>query len=210
MTACAPAWSEAMFGSDNLYSALVGWAKILLPLSALALLSTLFLFSRGQHEPTEIAFSEVEAIAREQRLSSPRFSGVTDDGAVVAITAKEARPDQTRPDTVAIDDLRMRMDNPDGSYVEVTGTEGEVDGRDQIARFLGLARLVTSTGYEMETNGLIAELDTGVVTSDGLLEIRAPFGELTAGKVTFQVSRDATGQQMLFTNGVRLVYRPEQ
>ena len=199
-----------MASADNLHSQLVGWAKILLPLGALALLSTLFLFSRGQNEPTEIALSEIEAIAREQRLSAPRFSGVTEDGSIISITARSARPDDGRADLVSIDDLRMRMDYTNGSHLEVTGTEGEVDGRNEIARFLGLARLTTSTGYEMETNGLIAELGTGIVTTDGLLEVRAPFGELTAGQVTIQVSADNVGQHMLFTNGVRLVYRPQQ
>ncbi|MEL6838930.1 MAG: hypothetical protein AAFP85_06530 [Pseudomonadota bacterium] len=198
-----------MRSNDNLYSAMVGWAKIILPLCALGLLSTLFLFSRGQNEPTEITVSEVEAIAREQRLSAPRFSGVTDDGAVVSVSARSARPDVTQPDTVNIDEMRMRMDNPSGSYITVTATQGELDGGARQARFLGLARLETSSGFAMETNGLIAELDTGIVTSDGLLEIHAPFGELTAGQVTFQVSAENTGQQMLFTDGVRLLYEPQ-
>ena len=197
-----------MSGADNLHSQLVSWAKIILPLCALGLLSTLFLFARTSNEPTEIALAEVEVIAREQRVSAPEFSGVTQEGAIVVISAKTARPDDSRPDTVSIDEIRLRMDNADGTQIEVTATLGELDGRARLARFLGLARLETSTGYEMETNGLIAELDTGVVTSDGLLEIRAPFGELTAGKVTFQVGADDTGQQMLFTNGVRLLYKP--
>lgn len=199
-----------MRSNDNLYSAWVGWAKIILPLCALGLLSTLFLFARGQTETTEIALAEVETIAREQRLSQPRFSGVTDEGAIVSVSARSAQPDSTKVDTIGIDNMVLRMDNPDGSYVEVTATEGELDGRGRIARFLGLARLETSTGFEMETNGLIAALDTGIVESDGLLEIRAPFGELTAGMVTFQVSAENTGQQMLFTNGVKLVYTPQE
>lgn len=198
-----------MIHADNLYSQLVGWAKIILPLSALALLSTLFLFSRSSTEPTEIALEEVEAIAREQRVSAPEFSGVTDEGAVIIISAKSARPDGTRPDTVGIDEMRLRMDNPDGSTIEVTATKGEIDGRARIARFLGLARLATSNGYEMETNGLIAELETGRVSSDGLLEIRAPFGQLTAGKVTFQMASKGLAQEMLFTDGVRLLYTPQ-
>lgn len=198
-----------MAAADNLHSQLVGWAKIILPLCALGLLSTLFLFARGPGEPSEIALAEVEAIAREQRVSAPEFSGMTDDGAIVVISAKTARPDSQRPDTVSIDAMRLRMDNADGSHIEVTATRGELDGRERLARFLGLARLVTSTGYELETNGLIAELDTGVVTSDGLLEIRAPLGQLTAGKVTFQVTSENTAQEMLFTNGVRLLYQPQ-
>jgi len=195
--------------ADNLYSQLVGWAKIILPLSALALLSTLFLFSRTTTEPADIALEEVEAIAREQRISAPEFSGVTDDGAVIVISAKSARPGASRPDTVGIDDMRLRIDNPGGSSIEVTATQGEIDGRAQVARFLGLARLATSNGYEMETNGLIANLDTGRVTSDGLLEIRTPFGQLTAGRVTFQVASENTAQEMLFTDGVRLLYTPQ-
>lgn len=198
-----------MATDQNLHSQIVGWAKIILPLCALGLLSTLFLFARSSTDPSDIAIAEVAEIAREQRVSAPEFSGVTDDGSIVVISAKSARPSDTAPDTVSIDEMQMKMDNTDGSQIEVTATLGELDGRARVARFLGLARLQTSTGYEMETNGLIAELDTGIVTSDGLLEIRAPFGELTAGTVTFQVSSEDTGQQMLFTNGVRLLYHPQ-
>ena len=195
--------------ADNLYSQVVGWAKILLPLCAIGLLSTLFLLARSTTEPNEIVLEQVEAIAREQRLSAPEFSGLTDDGAVIVISASTARPDTTRPDTISIDDVRLRMDNADGSNVEVTATMGEIDGRAGIASLLGLARLVTSSGYEMETNGLIAELDTGLVTTDGLLEIHAPFGQLTAGKVTFQMASEGISQEMLFTDGVRLLYTPQ-
>lgn len=195
--------------ADNLYSQIVGWAKIILPLCALGLLSTLFLLARSTTEPNEIALEEAEAIAREQRVSAPEFSGVTDEGAVVVISADTARPDKTRPDTVMVDDMRLRMDNADGSTIEITATLGEIDGRARIARFLGLARLVTSSGYEMETNGLIANLETGLVTTDGLLEIRAPFGQLTAGKVTSQMASEDISQEMLFTEGVRLLYTPQ-
>ena len=195
--------------ADNLYSQVVGWAKILLPLCAIGLLSTLFLLARSTTEPNEIVLEQVEAIAREQRLSAPEFSGLTDEGAVIVISASTARPDTTRPDTISIDDVRLRMDNADGSNVEVTATIGEIDGRAGIASLLGLARLVTSSGYEMETNGLIAELDTGLVTTDGLLEIHAPFGQLTAGKVTFQMASEGISQEMLFTDGVRLLYTPQ-
>lgn len=196
--------------ADNLYSQIVGWAKIILPLCAIGLLSTLFLFSKSTTDPAEISLEEVETIAREQRVSAPEFSGVTDDGAVIVISAQTARPDDARFDTVKIENLRMRMDNTDGSHLEVTAIQGELDGKARRASFLGLARLETSSGYEMETNGLIAELETGVVTSEGLLEVRAPFGQLTAGKVTFQMTTEQTTQEMLFTNGVRLIYTPQQ
>ena len=194
--------------ADNLHSQLVGWAKIILPMSALALLSTLFLFARDANTPDDAALAKAEEIAREQKVTAPEFAGVTDSGDIIIIAAKSAQPDVARPDTLQINDIRMRLDTTDGSFVEVTAVQGEVDGRARIARFLGLARLQTSNGYEMETNGLVAELQTGRVTSNGLLEIRAPFGAVTAGMVTFQVETPEAGQQMLFTNGVRLLYEP--
>jgi lipopolysaccharide export system protein LptC len=194
---------------DNLHSQLVGWAKIILPFCALALLSTLFLFARDAREPDIAAFTRAEEIAREQRVTAPEFSGVTDNGDIIVISAKSVRPDNARADTVVIDEMRLRLDTPDRTFIEVTAVQGEVDGRAQIASFLGLAHLETSNGYELETNGLIAELETGRITSAGLLEIHAPFGELTAGMVTFQAATPQAGQQMLFTNGVRLLYKPE-
>ncbi len=197
-----------MLVADNLHSQLVGWAKIILPMSALALLSTLFLFARGANTTDDAALAQAEEIAREQKVTAPEFAGVTDSGDIIIIAAKSAQPSVERPDTIQIDDIRMRLDTTDGSFVEVTAVEGEIDGRARIASFLGLARLQTSNGYEMETNGLVAELQTGRVTSNGLLEIRAPFGDLTAGMVTFQVATPDAGQQMLFTNGVHLLYKP--
>ncbi len=198
-----------MVAADNLHSKLVGWSKILLPLAALGLLSTLFMLARDTGPPPEISFAEVEAMARDQRISAPRFSGVTDDGAVIAISAQSAKPEIAKPDTFSIDRVIMRMDNSDGSSIDVTATHGEVNGRSQVARFFGLARMETSSGYQMETSALTAELETGIITSDGILEIHAPFGELTAGQVTLKVTADEIGQQMLFTQGVRLIYRPQ-
>lgn len=198
-----------MMGADNLHSQIVTGAKIILPLCALALLSTLFLFARSTGTPPAVTLAEVEAIAREQRVSAPEFSGLTDDGAVVVIAARSARADPLSADRVSLEGLQMRMDNPDGTGLRVAATEGEVDGRARLARFFGLARLDSSAGYQMETNGLLVSLDTGEIASDGLLEVRAPFGDLTAGKVEFTWQGDGIGQQILFTGGVRLLYTPQ-
>ena len=198
-----------MSGADNLYSQWVSWAKILLPLCAIALLSTLFLFARNPPDATDIPLAQVADLARDQQLTAPEFSGITDSGATVVISARSARPTTNQPDSANIADLRFRMANPGGSTLDVTGVKGELDGRTRTARFSGLVRLETSTGYVMETNGLTVTLDTGTAVSDGLLEIRAPFGRLTAGQVTFQADGTDTGHQMLFTDGVKLVYTPQ-
>jgi len=197
-----------MATATNFHSQLVGWLKILLPLAALILLSTLFLFARRTGTPTDIPFAEINAAASEQRIASPRFSGLTNTGDTLAISAEAARPDANGGNEVTIDKPRLSLDGVDGTTLRVTAGSGLVDTTAKTAHLGGLVRLETSSGYVMETSGLKADLTSGVVISDGALEVQAPFGQLSAGQVTFQTGTDGTGQQMNFTKGVKMVYMP--
>lgn len=198
-----------MDASGGLYSSFVGWVKIILPVAALGLLSTLFLFARAPASQTDVPFAKIAELAAEQRITAPRFSGITDDGSVIAVSARNAKPDMERPKTLLAEDLAISLDSPTGGRLDITSGMSVLDGNAQTARLDGLARLSTSTGYTMETVGLTADLQTGEVVSDGVLEIQAPFGSITAGRVQITASRENTGQQMVFTDGVRLLYTPQ-
>ncbi|MEO1705162.1 MAG: hypothetical protein AAFR50_07490, partial [Pseudomonadota bacterium] len=77
------------------YSTAVGALKVVLPLAALGLLSTLFIFS-GEVDPSQsIPYAElnVEQLAEEQRVTAPYLAGVTPDGAAVTFTGSAVIPD---------------------------------------------------------------------------------------------------------------------
>jgi len=193
----------------NFHSWAVGWLKIILPMSALALLSTLFLFARNPaNQSQDIPLAQIEQIAEDQRITAPQFSGVADDGSIIVIRAKDAKPETGNSDTLFVDSLTIDLDAPDGTHLSVTSGTSIIDGAAQTARLEGLSRVTTSSGYTMETNGLSADLKTGEITSDGRLAVMTPFGELTAGKVRFLASPTGLGQQMVFSDGVRLLYTP--
>ena len=191
------------------YSLFVGWAKVILPLAALALLSTLFLLARAPGEAPALPISAVRELARDQGITAPRLAGRTDAGAIVTVTARSARADTGEADRVAIDEIVLHLENPDGTTLNVAAIRGEVDGSAERARFLGLARVEASGGYEMETNDLEADLATGAIRSTSAVEIRAPFGQLTAGGLLYEDGAGAAGATMRFTRGVRLVYQPQ-
>lgn len=193
--------------TDNLYSAFVGWMKVLLPLAALALLSTIFLLARGSNNVQSIPYADLAAIAREQGMTNPNLSGVTDDGSAVSITAAALRP--STADAFSIVAPVLVLDAVDGSRVEISAGEGAIDGRQKRMTLTGLVRLGTSSGYMMETTGIEADLASGVLSSLGPLEVQAPFGTLTAGKVVVMTSPDGLGQQMVFNDGVHLLYDPQ-
>lgn len=194
---------------SNFHTWFVGWVKIILPMLALALLATLFLFARSPSEAPEVPIAQIEEIAREQQISAPQFSTMADDGSVIAVTATAAKPDAAIPDTLLVEDLAIDVDAADGTTLQVTSGVSILNSAAKTARLNGLSRVTTSNGYSMETVGISADLRTGEIVSDGPLEVQAPFGELSAGKVRIAVSKDGTGQQMVFTQGVRLLYTPQ-
>lgn len=196
-----------MTQNTNLYSQFVGFLKIILPLAALALMSTVFLFARAPNQEDAIPYAEIEAMAQEPRLSGAQFSGVTDDGSVIELTARTTRP---TGDVISAETLAAGIDTADGIRIDIRAGGGEIDNNSRIARLTGLAHLQTSNGYEMEAAGFAADLTTGRIISDGALEVQAPFGSLTAGQLIIETPDGAAGQVMLFQNGVRLVYTPQQ
>ena len=196
-----------MLGDDNLYSQFVGFLKITLPLAALALMSTVFLFARAPTQDSAVPYAEIEEIAREPRLSGAQVSGVADDGSVIQLTAETARP---LGDVLLVETMFASIDAVDGIHIDIRAGQGEINNATRIALMTGLARVVTSNGYEMETAGITANLTTGQIISDGALEIQAPFGYLTAGQMIIETPEGMDGQVMLFQNGVRLVYTPQQ
>jgi lipopolysaccharide export system protein LptC len=194
---------------DNRYSRIVGWLKVLLPLAALSLLSTVFLFARNSGTDTTLPYAEIADIAQDPRISDPSFAGIADDGSVVGINARTIRPDPDRENMFMIADLEMNIDATDGTRIVVTAGDGVFDGAAQVITLDNLARVTTTNGYSMETNGLVADLGSGTVESVGALEVRTPFGELTAGGMRIAAGPDGTGTQMVFNQGVRLLYRPQ-
>lgn len=186
---------------DNRYSRFVAVMKWLLPLAALAIMSTIFLWARAPIGSDSIPYAELDEIAREERLSQPRYSGVTADGARISITAEMARPNGQ---AIEVERIAAEIIVPDGPEIEITARLGTIDTGARTARLSGLARLITSTGYAMETTGLAADLESGRVISEGPVEARTPKARLTSGGLTVEPG----GQVMLFSDGVTLIYEP--
>lgn len=197
---------------DNTYSRFIAWAKVLLPLVALAILSTLFLFSRSIDPTQAIPYSQVdvEELAREQRIGEPNFAGVTQDGAAVSIAARAARPDPQDSKKVTGTDLSATIDMPVGTRVQIAAPQGVIDAANQVAALSGGITLTTSTGYSVATEGLTTALDRTSVISDGAVTAEGPLGTLDAGQVVLtQHNGDDPAYVLVFKDGVKLVYDPK-
>lgn len=193
---------------DNLHSRVVMILKVTLPLVALALLSSLFLFSRPIDPEDAIPYADVEIADRlaKPRMTGAGFSTVTSDGATLTLSAERAVP---QTGGARVEGLSGLLASADGAETEISATSGTLDrAAGQMVLAAGV-RLSTSTGYVVTTDALTLGLDRSFVESGGAVTATAPMGELTAGNLRMDRAADDTTYLMVFNRGVRLIYRPK-
>ena len=95
----------------NTYSGVVTWLKVILPLIALGLLSTLFLFSRARTPPTSLPFFDLalQERIREQQITGPYFVGTTENGLSLTLSADAARRDGGDLGRLSADNVTMQI-----------------------------------------------------------------------------------------------------
>ncbi|GAB4388593.1 hypothetical protein [Albidovulum sp.] len=199
-----------MKGYGDTHSRMVFWLKIILPLIALVILSTLFLFSRRIATEGTLPYAEIDVnrLAQEQRLGAPRYQSVTADGAAVSFQAATARPGDAEGPASA-SQAWLLYDTPGGMTVELTAPAAQFDDTAQRATLTGGVTVTTSTGYSVTSSGFDAALAQTRLRSRGPVAAQAPFGALDAGQMLLrQAGGEGPGYELDFTAGVKLIYRP--
>jgi len=189
-------------------SRVVAWAKVLLPLAALALLSTLFLLARAPGGPAEIPFARIEEIAREPRMDRPRLAGVAEDGTTLALTADRVTPVAGRADAFALAAPRLETRSPEGGAARLAAGSGEVDGPSRSLHLTGGVRIEAERGIVVEAPELTADLDSGTLSAE-TVTAETPWGSIEAGALTL-AQGEGKGARLVFNRGVRLLYLPER
>ncbi len=197
--------------ADNFYSRLVAWMKIILPLTALGLLSTLFLISR-HIDPTKsipTAQIDLEQRAQDQGATNAAFAGVTRGGDEVMLAAETARPAPGDPRLINAEDVTAEMRLVSGTVVTVTSDRADMHQSRLDASLAGNVRIATTTGYTVTTEQLDAKLDVLYAETPGPVSGTGPPGDLDAGRMVLTGDEETGEAHLVFTDGVKLVYKPQ-
>lgn len=194
------------------YSRTVAWLKVALPLMALGLLSTLFLLSRAITPTTVIPFADPEVRDRlaNQQITGPYFSGTTANGDQISFIAEKVT---SPPETVGLsqaDDVFVRLDLANGTNIIVKSDTATVNLPKDETELTGNVILTTSQGYIVRSQLLIAQIANLDVTSPETVFAQTPAGDLIAGGMQIKSPAPEAPAQMVFTNGVKLLYQPKQ
>lgn len=198
-----------MAGADT-HTRVVGWLKVVLPLAALAILATLFLLADRIDPEDALPYAEVdvEARAREPRMTAPTYAGTTSDGAALTLSADEARPASDGAEAAA-QGLRLQLDTPDGGTATLLAASAVLDTPSRTVRLSGGVNMTTATGYVLDTAEVVARLDRSGLESRTAVTATGPAGRIEAGGMSLDKDIQTPGAYLLvFKDGVRLVYRP--
>jgi len=201
---------------DHSYSRLVGWAKIILPLIGLGILSSLFLFSHSTTVPSdhEAFGSGGLDTSNKERITGPRFAGMTPSGIAIRLSADEASPNTDKPGVFNATALDANLEFPAGQKMQIIAKAGIVDSTAMLAKLSGGISLTTSDGYAAQTDAMSFALNRLEIRSLGPISATGPIGAITAGGMTItqEMSADGKAKQgylLVFNNRVKLVYKPK-
>ncbi len=201
--------------NTNYHSRLVAWTKIILPLVALAILSSLFLFSKTNDPGKGVRLfdGDLTEFASKERITGPRFAGMTPAGVAIQISALEASPRETGGPAFDALELNAKIEMPDGQVVDVVAKRGSIDSLANTAQMTGGITLETSGGYVAKTFGLTFALDKLDIQSQGEITADGPLGSVRAGGMTLKTSTpqgpdELPGYDLVFKNGIKLIYKP--
>ena len=184
-------------------------ARILLPILALGLLSTMFLVSRGpdprRAPPPPGAVGDVA----DEGMTALRYAGVTAEGAAVVISAARLRAGPGR-DGGQAERISARIDLPDGRRLSLEAGQGRIDTAGRRAELSG-GVLLRGAGVRLQAPWLRVGLGDLRIEAGGGVRGSLPGGRITAGAAALRPDPDEPAHHIVsFTGGVRLLYDPGQ
>ena len=200
-----------MLGADNFHSRLVAWMKIILPLLALGLLSTLFLISRTVDPTKNIPITSIDLEQRADDLgaTNPSFAGVTNRGDQISIRADQAKPDASDPEHLMARTVAAQLRLTSGTVIDITSNRAEMNQGTLTANLEGAVHVVTTNGYDLTTERLNTRLDRLFAETPGPVQGVAPVGTIEAGRMLLKTDDGSGAAHLLFTDGVKLLYTPQ-
>ncbi|MGY6411527.1 MAG: LPS export ABC transporter periplasmic protein LptC [Alkalilacustris sp.] len=202
-----------MVRSNALHTRLVVGLRVLLPLAAVGLLSTLFLLSQEVDPSQALPYASVDAedLARDPRITAPRFASVAPDGSAVTLTAETVRIAAGDIEATEAEGVQATLIGPDGSQRWLSAGLASVDGAAGLVRLRGEVDLQDGAGHRLRSERLDVALDRSRVESPGPVSGSGPLGRIDAGTMVIEAQGPdgPTVQRMRFGGGVRLVHYPQ-
>lgn len=189
-----------MFGR---HSHFVSIMKVALPLSAMALLVVVLIYSGvfDKRDRLDITFREISSLNSDLRMVSPRIAGLDHSGQPYLLTADTATQSKDKPSQITLDNVQADLKlADDGDWISLQSTSGLLDTETEQLALHQKIDVYVSTGYEFHGTSAQINFRHGTFASNEAVEGHGPAGTLRADAMT----ADNDARKMVFTGHVKM------
>jgi len=195
-----------MARSHSSYSRMVAWLKILLPLIALGVLGTVFLFNSESTFEVGFTFSraDIDTLEKVSFIKNPQINGITKKGEPFHLTADEIRPQGDDNNVVVVTNLKAEFLFQSGEWAKITSDSALMDVAAQTVWFENGGQLATSDGNIAVVDTLHLLMASGELQGSGIVA-HGPLGRISADNFRIE-SREGENRVLWFENNVKMRY----
>ncbi len=193
------------------HSRWVQFLKVLLPLAAILILSSVFLLSRSIDTNVSVPFSDQDIGERltDQVVTRPDYKGVTRKGEGIRVEARRASQ-SGELETPTASEVQGRFELSSGGEITLESNTGMIRPDKNTATFVGDVVITSTDGTEITTDLLNTARDEIRGDAPGEVHGTGILGNISAGGMTFGTEKKDGPVHIIFTDGVKLIYDPEK
>ena len=189
------------------HSRFVGMMKLVLPVTAAALIAIILVWPRlcERSDSLGLSFAGLgTGEANSLTMDKPRFIGADAKGRPFMITAEVATQDPTNQRRVTLEALQADMTMDDGHWFSFIAPGGVFDQTGRTLSLSGPVNLFSDQGHELQTGDLAVDLGRGTAVTETPVTGQGPFGSFRADSMKLEKQ----GRHMYFSGNVKVTIIP--
>lgn len=190
------------------YSRFVGLMKLMLPLSATALVVIVvsWPYLTGRDNGIPLSFASIGlGLDEKVFMTNARYMGSDDKDQPYTLIAERMAEEEGVEDAIRLTKPQADIMLNSGSWLALTADTGLLLQKAEQLTLEGKVNLFSDAGYEFRTSRVEINLGSKRAHGEEPIEGQGPFGELTADSFRFEEQ----GKIMFFKGHVRVILYPE-
>lgn len=194
----------------DLYSKFVRWLSVILPLVALCLISTIFLFSKTNNAVIEqnAKNTSTETPKTSEAIRRSVFRGSNKAYHSIDIIAQTIERRSEANDLIEIHDLIAEVITIEHEEMVLAGPVGLWNDVAKSILFLGGASFSSNSGYDLTFIKLSANFRDATVLEGDMVQGHLPTGTISARKMRGKLETLDRRDELHFIGDVQLLYTP--
>jgi lipopolysaccharide export system protein LptC len=139
-------------------------------------------------------------------MEAPHLSGFTKDARAYELSADNAAQDLTKPDIVALHNIRAKVQMQDKSTLLLTAVRGIYNSKGEVLKLDDNIEITSTTGYAGHLSEATVDIRKGHVVSDKPVQVKLLQGKLNANGLEIINS----GDRVVFNGGVDMMLKLQQ